>query len=349
MAAASHRDKEGDEGERGRYNGGVMSQPGRISCRTRHTTARTLLCVSLGLGLVLPPSLPVAHAAADSKDAKKKAAARFKEAESLFQKHSYAEAAQAFEEANAIAPHPSVLLNAINAWTLAGQPARAASLSKDLIEDKNIDEKSKEEARAKMVELQGKVGRLNIHGKEISKLSLDGKSIAAGERFVDPGDHLIEAEVGGRPVSRKVSVVAGSSQQVLLDAPAPAATTSTPTASTAPTPTSETPVEPKKGLSPVVVYVGGAITLGLLGATIWSGLDTLKAKDEFDKKANPTESDKEAGIAKQTRTNILIGATAVTGLLTTGIGLFATNWGTDKKKDARLHVGPGSLLIEGTF
>jgi hypothetical protein len=99
-----------------------------------------------------------------------------------------------------------------------------------------------------------------------------------------------------------------------------------------------------------VVYVGGAITLGLLGATIWSGLDTVKARDEFDQKATKTEADKEAGIAKQTRTNVFIGATAVVGLLTTGVALFATDWSGGKKKEgARLRVGPGSFLIEGAF
>ena len=86
-----------------------------------------MLCVALGGGLILPTLLPVRPAlAADNKDAKKKAAARFKEAEALFQKHAYTEAGQAFEEANAIAPHPAVLLNAINAWSLGGgsRPAR---------------------------------------------------------------------------------------------------------------------------------------------------------------------------------------------------------------------------------
>jgi len=311
--------------------------------------ARGFLCASLAIPVALPPVVPQALAGTVSPKDKKKAAARFKEAEALFQKHAYAEAAQAFEEANSIAPHPSVLLNAINAWSLAGQPARAAALSQKLIDDGQTDDKSKEEARSKLADLQGKIGRLNIRGAQLKQLTLDGKAIEPGEVIVDPGDHQIEAEVDGHPVRRKVSVVAGSSQQILLDAPAAAATAPATTAP-APSATSETPVEAKKGLPPAVVYVGGAITLGLLGATIWSGLDTVKARDEFDQKATKTEADKEAGIAKQTRTNVFIGATAVVGLLTTGVALFATDWSGGKKKEgARLRVGPGSFLIEGAF
>lgn len=328
-----------------------MSQLGRTSGNSWQGAARLLLCISLGMGVVLPPSSTPVFAA-DVKDARKKAAARFKEAEALFQKHAYAEAAQAFEDTNAIASHPSVILNAINAWTLAGQPARAATLSKALIDDSNIDEKSKEEARGKLVELQSKVGRINIHGKQLSKLKLDGTTVEIGERYVDPGDHLIEAEINGRPVSRKVTVVAGSSQQVLLDITEPTAPGSTSPSEKAPSSNPSIPTElPKEkgGLSPIVVYVGGALTLGLAGVSIWSGLDTVQAKDEFDKKSNRTENDKDAGVAKQNRTNVLIGATAVVGLITTGIGLFATNWGPDKKKDASLQLGPNSLLFRGTF
>ncbi len=329
-----------------------MSHPGRNSSLFSRPAARGLLCAFLTLSapLLLPGQVSEAQAGTVSPQNKKKAAARFKEGEALFQKHAYAEAAQAFEEANSIAPHPAVLINAINAWAMAGQPARAATLCQKLIADPEADEKSKEEARSRLADLQGKIGKLNIRGAQIKNLTLDGKAVEAGEVIVDPGDHLIEAEVEGKAVQRKVSVVAGSSQQILLDAPKEKAPEAAPTASAPAAATGEIQVEPRKGLSPVVVYVGGAITLGLLGATVWSGLDTVKAREDFDKKAVKTEADKEAGLAKQTRTNVMIGATAVVGLLTTGVALFATDWSGGKKKEgARLQVGPGSVLVEGVF
>ncbi|MCS6899528.1 MAG: hypothetical protein RMJ98_07430 [Myxococcales bacterium] len=329
-----------------------MSHPGPYFLWIPRLTARGFLCAcfTLSVPLLLLGPGPTAHAANVSPKDKKRAAALFKEGEALFQKHAYAEAAQAFEEANSVAPHPSVLLNAIHAWSLAGQPARAAVLCQKLITDPEADDQSKEEARSRLAELRGKIGTLNIRGTQVKKLTLDGKTIEAGEVIVDPGDHLIEADVEGKPVRRKVSVVAGSSQQILLDAPKEEAPKS-PVTMSAPAPTvGEIQVEPKKGFSPVVVYVGGVLTAGLLGVTVWSGLDTVKAREDFDKKAVKTEADKQAGLAKQTRTNVLIGATAVMGLLTTGVALFATNWsGTKKKGGAWLRVGPGSFLVEGEF
>lgn len=315
--------------------------------------ARAALCGSLALGVVLPARPTVAQPAASDKDAKKKAAVRFKEGEALFQKHAYADAAKAFEEAYAIAPHPAVMLNAINAWTIAGQPARAATLASALVADSATDEKSREEARSKMAELQGKVGRLNIRGAQAKKLTIDGKASSMGEIFVDPGDHLLEAETDGRKVQRKVSVVAGSSEQILLEAPPPAPTTTTATPTTTSAPTSNSvELEPKKGLPPTVVYVGAGLTAVLGGVLVWSGLDTLKARDDFDTKVKAgtaTQSDKDSGESKQTRTNVLIGVTAAAGLATVGIALFATNWGGDKKSSAQLRVGPGTLSIGGAF
>ncbi|RYE91833.1 MAG: hypothetical protein EOO75_08045 [Myxococcales bacterium] len=88
----------------------------------------TVVLVGAQAGVALTTTTPAqAQAASPDKEAKRKAGARFKEGEALFQKHAYDEAARAFEEAQAIAPHPSVLLNAINAHMLAGHQARAAS------------------------------------------------------------------------------------------------------------------------------------------------------------------------------------------------------------------------------
>lgn len=314
--------------------------------------ARAALCAALALGVITPPSCPEVWAAPD-KDAKKKAAAKFKEGEALFQKHSYPEAAQAFEEAYSIAPHPSGLLNAINAWTMAGQLVRSATLAQKLIADSATDDASRTEARSKLADLQTKIGRLNIRGaSQIKDLTIDGKPATPGEVFVEPGDHLIEADLEGKKTRRKVTVVAGSSEQILLEAPAAAPTTApTATAPTATATPTATEAPRSKGLPPVVVYVGGGLTLALTGVSIWSGLDTVKAREAYDsdfKQGKASEADKEAGLAKQTRTNVLIGATVVTGAVTLGIALFATNWGKGDQT-ASLRVGPRSISLEGTF
>ena len=51
-----------------------------------------------------------------------------------------------------------------------------------------------------------------------------------------------------------------------------------------------------------------ALTLVAAGLTVWSGVDTLDAKDTYNR--DPSQANVDAGQAKQLRTNIAIAATA---------------------------------------
>jgi hypothetical protein len=104
------------------------------------------------------------------------------------------------------------------------------------------------------------------------------------------------------------------------------------------------------------VVVGGAVTAGLLGVTIWSGLDTMAYRDTFDK--NRTQANLERGNAKQLRTNVLIGATAGVAVLTTVAAIWFVNWkgngpanaaNVSGRPSVRAGLGAGSLLVTGTF
>jgi hypothetical protein len=95
------------------------------------------------------------------------------------------------------------------------------------------------------------------------------------------------------------------------------------------------------------------------GITVWSGIDTLNQKDAFDQA--PTQDNLDVGRQKQTRTNILIGATIGAGVLTGVVAVFFVDWkgsAATKKEQAptgaavqnvRLGVGPGSFLVHGEF
>jgi hypothetical protein len=92
--------------------------------------------------------------------------------------------------------------------------------------------------------------------------------------------------------------------------------------------------------------VGLAATAVLGGVTTWSGIDTLNNPGtDAVEKCTPKDSTEcrdlyDLGKAHETRTNVLIGATAVVGVTTGIIALFFTNWGDDaapaEKKDARI-------------
>lgn len=104
------------------------------------------------------------------------------------------------------------------------------------------------------------------------------------------------------------------------------------------------------GLSPVVFFVGAGLTVvsGVF-ATV-SGLNTISARDQYEQYAQSQEPSAEAqqyakelyddGVARQTRTNVLIG---LTGALAVGtvVMAFLTDWGGD---DEQPQVGAAGFV-----
>jgi hypothetical protein len=171
---------------------------------------------------------------------------------------------------------------------------------------------------------------------------------------VGAGQHTVEAKWPDRPiVTKRIETVVGAAQEVSFEAPppsekpaAPAAQPPPPAASAAPPAKSTSAtldVPPKAsggGWSPAVFWVGTGLTVVAGGLLTWSGLDTLKARDEFED--DPTQKGYDDGVKLERRTNILAGATAVLGVTTIAIGLFATDWGGG---EASAQLGPGSVAF----
>lgn len=289
-----------------------------------------------------------------AQDSKAEAAQRFKEGEKAFKRHEYAIAAKAFEEAHAIAPHPAALFNAATAHQKAGDLVRAANLCARYLRDAPEDDSRREKANALIGELMPKLGRIQIKDRGAKNVQLDGKALDAETTYVDPGDHTVSGEFGDKTVQRKLSVVAGSLVKVALDPPKRESAALEEEGDEAPAPTTEPDQAKKddKGLSPTLFYVGLGVTAVVGGVTLWSGLDTNKARDAYD--ADPTPEGLDEGRAKQSRTNLLLGATAVVGVGTAVVGLFLTNWKGKPKpapppEDAGLLVGPGFVGARGRF
>lgn len=72
-------------------------------------------------------------------------------------------------------------------------------------------------------------------------------------------------------------------------------------------------------------FIGAAAATAVAGGlALWSGLDTLSARDRYV--ADPTAERYQDGVSREKRTNWLIGGTAVLGAATLGLGLFVTRW-----------------------
>ena len=100
------------------------------------------------------------------------------------------------------------------------------------------------------------------------------------------------------------------------------------------------------GLPPAVFWIGTGLTVVAGGFLTWSGVDTLKARDDYEN--DPTRDGYDDGVKLEQRTNILAGATAVLGVTTIAIGLFATDWGGGEAS-AQVTDGGVAFSYRGTL
>jgi hypothetical protein len=100
--------------------------------------------------------------------------------------------------------------------------------------------------------------------------------------------------------------------------------------------------------------VGAAAFVGLGIATIWSGIDTQKNPGPDAVRAacqgkGTSCPEYQLGLAHQTRTNVLVGVTAVTGAATVVLGIF-TNWRgqkkTEKTEKPEAPVEPTAIVLD---
>lgn len=301
-------------------------------------------CVA-ALAFAIVPSIASAQdRPKPTKEQQTAAAAKFKEGERAFTKHDYAGAAVAFEAAYTIAPHPDVLLNAIDSREKAGDLAIAATWCAHLMRE-YPSQKASNEASQRLARLRPKLGRLDlaVQGGKAESLMIDGRPAELGESYVDPGDHIITATLGDQAIDKRVNVVAGARVNVLLEK-----AQEVPKAD--PVEPKKPPARDEKPLHPAVFFTGLGVT-ALSGALlIWSGVDTNAALGDFE--TNPTQTGYDEGLAKEIRTNILIGTTSVLGLATAAIGIFATEWGGGADVESaklRVRVGPLGAIVEGAF
>src|SRR5581483_854936 len=105
-----------------------------------------------------------------------------------------------------------------------------------------------------------------------------------------------------------------------------------PPATTTPIATAPPLIEapPSRGthvLSPWIFIAEATITAGLIGVTIASGLDTNSAASAYvHDPETDVQSTYDAGLAKEHRTNVLIGVTAGVGAITAATAIWFVDW-----------------------
>jgi hypothetical protein len=254
------------------------------------------------------------------------------------------------------------LWNAARAWHRAGENARAANLYAQYLREAPPGAPDRNSATTALRTLSAKLGKLEIHAPGVDDVRVDGRPIdASGVVYVNPGRHVVTGRRGGDALERSESTPAGSVVSVAFDAassaapatpspsppPSPAPTAApAPRAAAPPSADASTNERPSSGWSPTIVWIGGAITVAAGAVTIWSGLDTLAQRRSFYDE--PSQEKLDDGRDKQTRTNILLGATIGVGVLTAAAAIFLVDW-KGRPKNVEVGVGPGSILVTNTF
>lgn len=253
--------------------------------------------------------------------------------------HDYKAAARAFAEADAILPSPTALTAALDAAVEADDPV----LGNELLERGERPgatpelTKSLADARAK---LGGRAGKLRLvcpAGSTCNAL-IDERTMP-GEIWVSVGTHTVTTRVDATTTEQTIEVHPGETitlspkktTTVPLPPPGPVEAPP-PRASSVP---NEDPNEKKtsfRSLPPLITYVGAGVTLALAGGAITTGILTKNRHDAFveegcDKANNPgCVRIKHEGVPLLVMTDVFLGAAILTGLATTGVALFLTDW-----------------------
>jgi len=292
------------------------------------------------------------------------AAAAFQEGQRLQLAREYARAAEFFEIADHAAPSPAALRSAIRSHQAAGHATRAASLALRARARDAADPQSAQLADAVLAEANPRLTRVHVTCSPECAVSVDHLAVGDGSAeshafFVEPGSRTLEtrwAERGTR--SRSLDCAPGQSVELSLEAPPPepapvtpppppVVTPPPPIVVVAPPPAPVGPVvRPRqRPLPPLVFWIGLAATAASAGVLVWSGLDTLSARDAYVQL--PTEAGYNDGASRETRTDLLIASTAVLGVATAVVGVFFTEWSGRGAERSGLRTTPSLGLRDG--
>ncbi|MEM1034227.1 MAG: hypothetical protein AAF928_20170 [Myxococcota bacterium] len=339
-----------------------------------------------GVGAV-PRAL--AQAASEVEQAK----TEFDEGSRQYRAEQWERAASHFEAADELAPAARALRMAIRARTRAGQTARAATLAALAQRRYPGDEATADLAATTISEAGPAVHEVTLACAAPCVVALGGgdaapRSVPGGRQrmwtlYLEPGPVTLRVGFEDRPdVDQTVQAEAGGKSDLDVAVPARAPEAVAPkTAEPEPSSMPFSPADPSPGrrpaggetatggdtvvegggISPWWFAAGALVTAGLGGTLVWSGIDTVNnpGTEAVERDCVGLGTDCPAyqdGRAAQTRTNVLIGATAGAGALTVLLAIVA-DWGggdeagdeaTEAAENREMRLTPAVGLGDGS-
>jgi tetratricopeptide (TPR) repeat protein len=301
---------------------------------------------ALAIGLVC--ALSAAWPRAARADDEAAAEALFLEGRKLADGGNWPEACEKFAASQRASPGAGTLLNLGDCYEHLGKTASAWVSFRNSLELAERAGRPDRAAQAKerIAIVEPKLARLKVTAKKrVAGLTLkrDGQAIGAGALDVaipvDPGDHVVEAAAPGVETWKtSVTLVAGETTEVevpvLAERDAGASSGDGPP------------------LRPIGYAVGSAGVIGVVVGTVFA----LSARSKWDEAQRDhcrgTVCDRVGGaLASDAKSsgNVATVAFVLGGVaLAAGATLIVLGAPSDPRS-ARLRVGPGSALVEGTF
>ncbi len=271
-----------------------------------------------------------------------------------FQAGEYDTALERFRAAYAIAKLPVVTFNLALVEDKLDKYEDALVHLDEVIADPATAKATREKAQSERDRISRSLATIAVElaGAQDIVVEVDGKSfpLKGGAVRVGSGRHSIRVVAdGSERLSRSIEVSPGERLVLHLER-----TRELVVESSNDKPFTEPADTDKKsqGVSPTWFYVAAGATVVLAGVTVWSGLDTVSAKNKLDDDRPSLtiaeEQDRiDAGHSKETRTNVLLVATGVGAVATAAIGLFVVRW--DKDKKVSFGVTGSSASVSGSF
>lgn len=275
------------------------------------------------------------HCVAAPEDATSRAAELFEQGVRQFSSAQYQEAATAFFAADDLAPNPRALINGITAAQRAGLHLLAARAAERALARTDLDDAGASFAREALVEAGRHLSRVQVRCVAPScALRIDGEVASSRDLYLLPGTHdFVGVTASGATASEHLSTVAGAAYRIQLEPREPEPPVSAP---------SVPDHADAKPLPRAFFYTGVAGTALLVGATIWSGLDTLSARSKASASSWGRVED------RALRTDLLLAGSVVLGAATTAAGLWLIDWRSSQITAMPLPGG-GALMTQGRF
>jgi hypothetical protein len=306
--------------------------------------SRYWLC-SLWLPICLSANVAAAAPADDCTDKPEVCGRRqFEAGIARYRAGSYSAALEHFVEAQRLKPHPAVLFNLALAEAKLDRQLQAVEHLELVENDPTSSEELIEKARSERVQLERSLSVIEVDVNGPAEVRIDGRLVGqpASQR-VTPGRHRVSVR-GKRTLEREVELRAGERLLLSFDLAQDAGRDEQP---------SPQPQTAAHGPSPWWFYGGLGLTAVLGGVTVWSALDTQAAYDDYAS-ALPSLDQRQAdqrvedGHAREVRTNVLIGVTAIAAAGTAVLGAFVVDWGAAERR-VSVQVAPGAILASGRF